>query len=215
MLFLFTIWAIFWLSSVVQDVLIFTKIQSEKIWMLDVDVERGFYTWLSTVLLAIAGLIAATLSSGSHGRLQWRLIAAILFLMSIDEMVGLHEKLSAHLEGGSGPFFFAWVVPASIAGAVVALLLLPFVLRLPRRVGVLIILSGAIFVMGAIGFEMMSGDYLSAQQDQDLALATPIYRFFANAEEGLEGIGVLLLMLALLRRASQVFPTTFPDDPAR
>jgi len=89
---------------------------------------------------------------------------------------------------------------------------LPFVLRLPRKVGIMIIIAAVIFISGALGLEMAAGAYLSEVEDLTSALQTPRYRMMTNLEEGLEGLGVVIFIAALLIRCTQVFPSTFVMD---
>jgi hypothetical protein len=208
-------WLVFLGGSVVQDIVVFTTGTAEKIWILDVDSEDSLYTWLSTMLLCGAGLLAFVLSTHGDDAGKWRTIGFIMFAMSIDEMLSLHEKLSHILSSTlptSGPVFFAWVIPAAILVIIVAVIFLPFVLRLPRRVATLIVIGAFIFVSGALGLEMVAGAFLSGEEDLTSTLQTPGYRIMTNLEEGLEGLGVIVFITALLIRCTQVFPASFADN---
>lgn len=205
-------WLVLWLGSVLQDLAIFSSGTEEKIWLLDVDSEESLYTWLSTILLCVAALLAFVLSSSGRDALQWRAIGLLFVVMSVDEMLSLHEKLSEALSGSletTGPFFFAWVIPALAIVLVLAIVFLPFVFRLPRRIALMVIAAGVLFVTGALGLEMAAGVFLSGEDDLTAALATSRYRMMTNLEEGLEGLGVVVFIAALLIRCAQVFPATF------
>lgn len=209
---LFLSWLLLWFGSVLQDLVIFSTETEEKIWLLDVDSEESLYTWLSTVLLCFAALLAFVLSFYGHDVLQWRAIGILFLAMSVDEMLSLHERLSELLGSAlatSGPFFFAWVIPAGVLVLLVGVVFLPFVLRLPRKVSILILFSGFLFILGALGFEMAAGAFLSGEENLTSALETSRYRVLTNIEEGLEGLGVVLFITALLMRCAQVFPSTF------
>jgi len=115
-------WLLLWCGSIVQDLVIFATGSEEKIWLLDVDSEDSLFTWLSTILLFLSSLLAFVLASNGNDAPQWRGIGAILLAMSVDEMASLHEKLSGVLSSlltTSGPFFFAWVIPAAVLVLVV------------------------------------------------------------------------------------------------
>lgn len=214
---LFCMWLVLWSASVVQDVVIWATGTGEKIWILDVDSEESFYTWFSTLLLGLAALLAFVLAAWRSGRgrsfpRQWGIIGAILLLLSMDEMLSFHERLSGMLSNAfstSGIFEFAWVIPALVLVAAVGIVFLPFILRLPHRVARDIVLSGVIFVTGAVGMEMLAGLHVSESGGGAEVFASPTYRALTNIEEGLEGLGVLLLIRALLMQAQLYYPAFF------
>jgi hypothetical protein len=73
--------------------------------------------------------------------------------------------------------------------------LIPFLFRLPARFRLLFIVSGAVYVGGGIGVEIVSQLYADASGKWD-----PIYAALATLEETLEMLGVALLIYALLQR---------------
>lgn len=205
-------WFLLWLGSVLQDLAIVLSGTEEKIWLLDVDSEESLYTWFSTILLCVAALLALVLASSGKDTLQWRAIGLLFLAMSVDEMLSLHEKLSHPLSASldvTGPFFFAWVIPAMAFVFLLAILFLPFVFRLPRGIAAMVITSAVLFVSGALGLEMAAGAFLSGEDNLTAALETTRYRMLTNLEEGLEGLGVLVFISALLIRCAQVYPSTF------
>lgn len=212
---LFLSWLVLWFGSVIQDLVIFSTGTDSKIWLLDVDSEESLYTWLSIVLLCFAALLAIVLSLHDLDSLHWRAIGILFLCMSVDEMVSLHERLSdvlGALLATSGPFLFAWVIPAGIFVLLVAGVFLPFVLRQPAVISRRILIAGFLFVSGAIGFEMAAGAFLSGEESLEAGLEAARYRVMTNVEEGLEGLGVVVFIAALLMRCTQVFPSTFVSD---
>ncbi|GGL57059.1 hypothetical protein [Wenxinia marina] len=208
-------WLLLWFGSVIQDLVILATGTEEKIWLLDVDSEVSVYTWLSTILLSGAALLSFVLASHGNDAPQWRAIGVIFLAMSMDEMLSLHERLSGVLSSSlttSGPFFFAWVIPAAVFILMVAVVFLPFVFRLPRSVAIMIIAAGFVYILGALGLEMAAGLFLSGEENLASALESPRYRIMTNLEEGLEVLGVIIFIAALLIRCAQVFPSTFETD---
>ena len=63
----------------------------------------------------------------------------------------------------------------------------PFLRSLPRRSAVLIVLAGAIFVTGALGFEM-----LESRSAEVSGIYTMTYQMLVDVEETLEGVGILV-----------------------
>lgn len=144
-------------------------------------------------------LMAISLARRPGQRLSrhyWAGLSLIFGFLAIDEILEVHEKLIDPMReyfGASGALYYAWVIPYSIGALVIVAVYAPFLLRLPRRSAILFVLAGAIFVTGAIGFEMLSGMvYLPG---------TPLnarYVVIQTFEEVLElsGIGIFIFALA-------------------
>lgn len=216
------LWLLLWSASVLQDVIIWTSGTEAKVWLLDVDVERSFYTWFSTLLLAFGGLLALVLSAhrdptGPDFRLHWRVLGLGFLFLSMDEMLSFHEKLAEVLSGQlstSGVFTFVWVLPALAILPVLGVVFVPFLLGLPRRVGVTIVIAAALFLGGAVGMEMIAGLVISEQDSMEAGIVTPAYRALVNIEEGLEGLGAIVFIHALLMQCGIYFPHVFAERKA-
>ncbi|MGI9516123.1 MAG: hypothetical protein ACR2NP_03680 [Pirellulaceae bacterium] len=156
--------------NLVLGLLLFTGIdrQSQIVLFLryfDFNDEGTVANWYNTLLLAFACWQAAHawLASGnSEGRRQlgWIGVALVFFYMSLDENLGIHESQSEELReffDVGGLLYWAWVIPGAIIALAVAAFFAPFVWKLPHRTRFLIILSGIVYVSGAIGCEMIGG----------------------------------------------------------
>ena len=124
------------------------------------------------------------------------LAKSVIFLfMSVDEMLELHERLIEPLRGAletSGAFYYAWVIPYGMAVGVIGAIYLKFLLHLPRRTAIGFIVSGAVFVTGAIGFEMLSGVIFEQNGSKDA-----YYVFVQTIEEMLEMVGIAMFIYAI------------------
>lgn len=122
---------------------------------------------------------------------------AIIFLyISIDEAVVIHEMLNEPLRDAlelSGAFYWGWVIPATIFVAVFGLAYLGFLLHLGRRIRFLFVLSGAIYVFGALGTEFPLAYWYEEHGSRNFT-----YGLLSLAQEGLEMLGVTLFCSALL-----------------
>lgn len=211
MSFLLLVWSVLIGASLFQDLAGMTG--DSRIWLLDVDVERGLYTWFSQLMLAGAGVLL--LDTGHKVRrsdpvmaMEWKILGGLFLLLSIDEALSFHEMLSSRVRGvvdTGGLLTFAWVIPAAIICLIGFVGLLPFLRRLPALVRTLMILSAVLFLGGAIGMEMLGGKIMSDHGGDVTVLP---YRLATTAEEGLEGLGVLLFIYSLLlyRRDLRVIP---------
>lgn len=180
---------------------------------LGTDAEGNIPTYYASITLLLSGLLAGAIGLCSsrtdrRGMRYWLGLAAVFALMSIDEMCGLHDFINDNLPamlkslGIPLPSWMLW--PWVILGALFALamfwLYLPFVLSLPRRTRNLIILSGAVFVAGAVGCETFGGAVKSVHGP---GLGTAL---LASLEEFLEMLGVAILVQALIEHLSRCFP---------
>jgi hypothetical protein len=179
--------------------------------LLDLDREQNLPTFYSTVLLVLASAIVAVIAAlkregrDAYAR-HWLFLAIIFFFMAIDETAGFHELTmhpmrSALGSAAEGALFFAWVVPGAVVVLVVALWYLRFVLHLPPRTRNLVIAAAAIFVGGALGVELLEGQY--AVQHGQLNLG---YSMIATVQEGMEMAGVVVFIYSMLAYLHDLAP---------
>ena len=176
----------------------------------NLDGEASVAAWFSGgVLLLCAGVLALLAGGADHAadaqRRSWWLLALLFGAMSVDEVVSFHELLIGRLRGlmnAGGIFYFAWVIPASLLVAVLALSLIPFLRSLPRKTAVRFLVAGTFFVAGALGLEMVAGWHVQRHTFENLT-----YFVMATVEELLEMVGATLFLRALLLYLSQVAGT--------
>jgi hypothetical protein len=163
--------------------------------------ERSPPAFFSFLLLLTCGICLGVITLherqlGSRWWRHWAFLAMMFLLMSYDEAAGLHEKLIEPLReslGVGGFFYYAWVIPGIILVAIIFVAYLPFLFHLPPVFAGLFVLSGAIFVGGAIGMEMISGKYID-EHGRDL-----IYRLLTTVEESMEMLGAWLFLYSLMK----------------
>lgn len=147
----------------------------------------------ASLLLTIIGAIRKT---RGESYLSWFILAFIFLYLAADEAIGIHERFTYPLQerfGLSGIFYFGWVVPYGIATLIFGLCFARFVVSLPARIRNIMILSGFVFLTGALGFEMLSGFHMA-----DVGHRTIYYSVLATCEELLEFLGIALFIYALL-----------------
>lgn len=172
--------------------------------LFDFDQEANIPTWFSTILLIIAGFNLSIIYLMERKRksgqiLQWAILAVGFIYMSLDEASSVHEQLTPivmKLTGvaNRGIFFFSWV----IIGSLIVLMLIPFFLkflfRLPARIRYAFLISGVIYVSGALGMELLGGRYAELHGQENL-----VYYTFTTIEETLEMAGLIIFISALMR----------------
>lgn len=191
-------------ASVLQDLRLYVGSKpdlSAKIWLLDVDVEQSFFTWLSVVaLFVVAQLLfraaGEAAARGERFRWHWLVLSVLFLLVSIDEFTGLHEKLSEAMASRTthtGLMYFVWAAPAGLISLAGLAAFVPFLRSFPARLGVLAVISAAMYLGGAVVMEMIGGSVAEVEGVESLR-----YRMLANVEEGLELGGTLLFIYVLL-----------------
>ncbi len=151
----------------------------------DVDEEDSLPTWYSATALLLLISRRKRIDRDPWVRYWYGLTLAFAAL-SMDEIAGLHETLNSLID-------FSWTIPGGILAALFDLAYLRFLLHLPSRTRWLFILSGIIFVTGAVVVERSTDWY----DDEDLLNTLP-YNLWNALEEGLEMGGVVLFIYALL-----------------
>lgn len=171
------------------------------------DDETNIPTFYSSLALffcaALLSIIAAAHKRNGFSSLPWFGLAAVFLLLSIDEAASVHEKLTIpfrDLLNTSGFLYFAWVIPYGIAAALFCSLYIRFLLRLPKKTMFLFIASGATYISGAAGFEMISAYRAYSHGVNDL-----IYSLITTCEEFLEILGIVIFIYSLLLYISERF----------
>lgn len=156
--------------------------------LFDVDAENNLPTWFSGLLLGVTAfwvwLQADAKRAGSdRWALHWRVLAIGFFVMSLDEVAGLHETVNTVSD-------ITWAIPGGIIALLVGLSFFPFLWNLPKATRNAFVLAGCIFVGGSVGVEM-----IGAPMIED---AMP-YNLVTVVEEGMEMGSVILFLWALLK----------------
>lgn len=179
--------------------------------LLSLDVERNIPTTFSVFLLAASSMLLAIIASIKYLEEDkftryWICLSIGLAFMAIDENVSLHERLveptreilreSLGMEK-LGILHFAWVVPVMIIVCFIGLFFIKFIVELPKETRRSFLLVAAIYLIGAIGMELIGG-YIAESQSQQVIS----YSLVTTIEESCEMLGVILFIRALLKYIS-------------
>lgn len=168
---------------------------------LDAGWEASIPTYYSALLLLLAAALLGVIgrhvlqTRAPYAR-HWLALAVIFLLMSMDEVVSLHEGLSDPVRGAlglGGALYYAWIVPALVFVAALGLAYGRFLFHLPPSVRRWFIAAAVTYVGGAAGMEGIGGLLAGTAGEQTLA-----YGLAATFEEGLEMLGVVVFIYALL-----------------
>jgi MFS family permease len=134
----------------------------------------------------------------------WYVLALVFVFLGIDEGAQVHEqfmlvtlRLIGWQQGRMGWLYYAWVIPYGIAAALLGVYLLRFLVRLPVTTRNGLVLSGTIYVVGAVVMESLSGKIAEAAFDTDLP-SNLAYCMTVTLEESLEMVGLILCIHTML-----------------
>jgi len=179
--------------------------------IMDVGRESSIPTIFSVLLLYFAAMILGGISVFKHQikdafRRDWSLLSLGFLFMSLDEGSSIHELLTMPVwnllgAGAPGFFRFAWVLPAAVVVLMVGVVLYKFIRVLDKKTRTRFIISGLVFLSGAVGVEMIGGNYAHIHGIWNLP-----YSMLAAVEELLEMAGAILFLYALLDYSRSNFP---------
>lgn len=169
--------------------------------LLDAGQERTLASWWTGALLlaasaaaALVGHLAATASGRSREVIAWRVLAVLFALLSLDEIVSLHERGSrwtAAVIPGSALTRLGWLLPASVVLVLSLGVLIPTFRALPRRQRTIVIAGLAVSIVGAMGLELVDVALIDAGAELR-------WRYIAMAlEEAAEMAGVVIILAGI------------------
>ena len=167
----------------------------------DMGEEANFPTYISTLNLLFAGVLCGIiafcqLKLKKNTNSQWVGLSAGLVLMSMDEAAQIHESvigaiLENYIDRGTGIFYYVWYLVYIPIVVIVGFLYIPFIKRLPLRYSSRFCLAALIFLVGAIGLEMLESVLAEAEAFAYIAISILF-------EETFEMLSIVILIHTLL-----------------
>ena len=165
----------------------------------DFNTESNLPTLYSSINLMLSALLLLCIAIKHRDArspwIPWVGLAAIFSFLSVDETASFHEQLAQPVQDFfniSGVLYYVWVIPYLVFLGLFTLLYARFFLRLPKKTLGLFIVSGVVFLAGAVGFEFIGNTVVQVVSDTSL-----LYRLFYSGEEFLEMFGVVVFIYAL------------------
>jgi hypothetical protein len=165
----------------------------------NLDYERSIPTFFVVVewlfCLVLLGFIAYYRKMEHMQYAHWLGMVILFFFLTMDEFLAIHESFSKPIRlalNTSGLFYFAWVL--LYAGLLIILLFvyLKFMISLPVKTRNLFICAFLVFILGALGMELLTGGYLMSH-----ARNKAYYIVFVTNEEFLEMTGLMIFIYSL------------------
>ena len=175
------------------------------------DLENTPAAWFSAAMLLLAAGLMWSISlrgqeTNDRFRRHWLVLAVIFVVLSLDEASSFHEMLIIPLRERlnlGGIFYYAWVLPAMVFCAVVAVAYLPMLVSLPPTLRNRLLIAGGLYVGGALGMEMVGGAMADSGFRGTLAYVT-----VTTVEETMEMLGAVVLIHALMAHLRAGAPAT-------
>jgi hypothetical protein len=194
----------------------------------DVGEERSIPTWFESIQFLLCSILLAVVTVATRQRndrysLHWGVLSIILLLLSLDEVASIHEAIGQQSErllhnitgfSPSGAITFFWVVPGAIFVVIVLLAYLRFLAHLPQTTRRSFLFAGALFVLGALGIEMLTAQVMSSSggianwvasssggivgRESASAIPTILKGLQTSIEEMFEMLGLTAFVYALL-----------------
>lgn len=178
--------------------------------LVDFDKEANLPSLFSAWALIGAGVLLAY-TAQLHKRLEydypyWMGLSFLFVCLGIDEAIMIHEIVSGPVRkifDVDGALYLAWVIPYAILALGVGILYSRFLLRQVSIIRNLFLLSGFIFVTGAIGFELLGSSFHAEDQTYH-----PLYSMLYTVEELLEMVGTSIFIYALQKNIEENYSQT-------
>lgn len=185
--------------------------------LFDPNRDTNILQWVTSLLLLISAALVTLIamerhSAGGSWYRHWLLLAAILLFLSIDESARIHPWIMMSLRSKVHlPYPFS--KPAMLAAAVLLPVFLltfrKFLLHLPHPTRRTFILSGLVYLSGAV-----LADILSTYMKHIYGIGNIRYTLMSVFEAFLEMLGLAIFIYALLDRMARD-GTTWTLSPSR
>lgn len=174
--------------------------------------ERNFPTFFSLLLLLGSAVLLLWVrqleAMRNNARIEWAVLAGGFLVMAFDEIFEIHETLGEPTRAllgmedsaSRGLLYFSWVIPALVLCSVIGIYFVGFLRGLPPATFRRFVVAGAMYLGGAIGFEMLGGRHAEVNGRDNLT-----YHLYSTMEEGLEMAGLIVFIRALLDHCQQNF----------
>ncbi len=168
---------------------------------LNVDRDSSLPTWYSSISLLICSFLLLTSSLIARKKKQsytvhWFILSLLFLYISVDEVATFRESFFVTLRPvihTDGLFHYRWTLFAIPFVILFLLSYLKFLAHLPKQIRNLFILSGTVFVSGALGMEMLAG-----LTDSLYGAKNMLYVTVTAIEEFCEMFSVVIFIYALL-----------------
>ena len=166
---------------------------------INLDEEFNLTAIYSGLLLYASSFLLKEIAVSSQGgkRRDWMLLSKVFLFLAFDEVFQVHELfvipgLRQYLHPSLASI---WVIPYGILFALFSFKFIPFFLKLRNKVSVLSLISGGVYVSGAIVFEALNSWLVRTDQ---ISRSSFYYELISGFEELFEMLGIIIFLYALM-----------------
>ncbi len=175
----------------------------------NLDFEHNLPTFFSSMNLLLSSVLLLLISyltckENRNEYKYWLSLSVIFSFLALDEFTIIHEIVGLKVQRAfdtEGYFFFAWVIPYSFVVLLLFVVYLKFLMKLPKKTALQFLIAGCMFVMGAMGVEMITANHVYAEGVHNLS-----YNLLSVVEETLEMTGIIVFIKALLEYIKLKWP---------
>jgi hypothetical protein len=174
--------------------------------------ENNIPTLFQSVILGTSSFLLVIISILESQRKEsqtvfWVVLSIGFSYMAVDEWFEFHEKLTQPLRNWIGTatlgvFYFTWVIAGILIVALTILSFYKFVKKLDLKTRRTFFLAAALYIAGAIGFELIGGLVAESRGTENL-----FYNLLVACEETLEMSGVIVFINGLLGFLTRKYST--------
>ena len=166
---------------------------------INLDEEFNLTAIYSGMLLYLSSFLLREIAVSCRGveSKDWMLLSKVFFFLAFDEVFQVHELfVISDLRQYFHPSLQSiWVIPYGALFVLFSFKFVPFFLKLRSRVSFLALISGAVYVLGAIAFEALNSFLVRTGQ---ISRSGFYYEFISGFEGLFEMLGVIVFLYALL-----------------
>ncbi len=179
------------------------------------NVERNIPTYFSSILLFLSSQtfffinLLVPAQTSSYIKYYWLQMSLIFLLLSMDEIIQLHERMTYLTVNYTsievdGFLWSGWIVPMFVLLVILGLYSIKFLMYVPKYLSKGYIISGSMYVIGAIGMQMIGGKIFSITNNEQ-----ELYYYIAiTFEESLEMTGIITLLYFNLKYIEELNTST-------
>ena len=167
-----------------------------------ITVEKNLPTLFSTLQLILSGILLSYIAKRHREQhldlaRYWKVLMIIFYVLAIDEWFSIHDVLGSFVSDYLGGFgeVFGWTAFYIVLMSVFFFWSIRFLLNIPKKYAAYFIVSGFLFVLGAIGFELLNASGFQAYLN--LSFSHSYTYIFGLIEEFLEMISIFIFNLSL------------------
>jgi hypothetical protein len=169
--------------------------------MVNLDREHNIPTLFQTLSVYGISLILLWIGQSEKGAdkargRHWKVMSFAMFIAATDDILAIHEAFISPIKRllkTGGYLHFAWVIPGALTVLILAAYFYRFFNTLPKRTRLLFYISAGVYLLGAVGLEMVGGKLATS-----VGKGAVSYIVTTQIEEILEMTGVLIFEYAIL-----------------